>query len=101
MGEEIKKTGNEALKRWQEKMPKFFRVVMWICALISGTALAVNTAILAAGAQPHDWWVEIFPYLIGVPAGMGFCCRFTVDGGYRDKAMGQINKNTILDKDDN
>ena len=61
MGEEIKKTGNEAVKRWKEKMPKFFRVVMWICALISGTALAVNTAILAAGAQPHDCWVEIFP----------------------------------------
>ncbi len=101
MGEEIKKTGNEALKRWQEKMPKFFRVVMWICALISGTALAVNTAILAAGAQPHDWWVEIFPYLIGVPAGAMFVCKFTCDGGFRDKSIGQISKNTVLDKDDN
>ena len=99
MGEEIKKTGNEALKRWQEKMPKFFRVVMWICALISGTALAVNTAILAA--QPHDWWVEIFPYLIGVPAGAMFAAKFTCDGGFRDKSIGQISKNTVLDKDDN
>ena len=98
MGEEIRKTGNEAVKRWQEKMPKFFRIMMWICALISGTALAVNTAILAAGAQPHEWWQDIFPYLIGVPAGGMFVCRFTVDGGFRDKT---ISHNTILEKDDN
>lgn len=98
MGEEIKSTGNEAVKRWQKKMPKFFRMMMWICALISGTALAVNTAILAAGAQPHEWWQEIFPYLIGVPAGGMFICKFTCDGGFRDKA---ISQNTVLDKDDN
>jgi hypothetical protein len=99
MGEAIKKTSNEAVRRWKEKMPKFFRWIMYICALIGGTALAVNTAILAAGATPHDWWVDIFPYLIGVPAGAAFVSRFTVDGGYRDK---QIERhNTILDKDDN
>lgn len=99
MGKAIKETGNEAVKRWQKKMPKFFRMMMWVCALISGTALAVNTAILAAGAQPHEWWQEIFPYLIGVPAGGMFICKFTCDGGFREKQM--ENHATILDKDDN
>ena len=99
MGETIKETGNEAVKRLKEKMPKFFRWMMYLCALIGGTALAVNTAILAAGATPHDWWVDIFPYLIGVPAGAAFACRFTVDGGFREKQM--ENHVTILEKDDN
>lgn len=99
MGEKIKKTGNEAVRRWQEKMPKFFRWMMCLCALISGTALAVNTAVLAAGAQPHEWWVDVFPYLIGVPAGVMFCAKFTCDGGFRDKTVERHN--TILDKDDN
>lgn len=100
MGDVIKKTSSEAVKRWQEKMPKFFRMVMWVCALISGTALAVNTAILAAGAQPHDWWVEIFPYLIGIPAGAAFVSKFTCDGGFREKQSDKITR-TILDKDNN
>ena len=99
MGEELRKTSNEAIKRWKERMPKFFRWMMYLCACISGTALAANTAILAAGAQPHEWWSDLFPYLIGVPAGVMFACKFTVDGGFRDKAM--ENHNTILDKDDN
>ena len=99
MGEAIRKTGNEAMKRWHEKMPKFFKKVMWLCGLISGTALAVNTAIVTAGATPHDWWQEIFPYLIGVPAGMAFIAKFTVSGGMpEDKEV--ESKNTILDKDD-
>ncbi len=86
----------EAKSRWSQKMPKFFKAVMWICGLISGTALAVNTAIIAAGAQPHDWWVEIFPYLIGVPAGAMFAAKFTVSGGVPED---KENNNTILDKD--
>ena len=35
-------------------MPKFFKVILCICALISGTALAVNTAIVAGGGVPHE-----------------------------------------------
>ena len=55
--------------RWRNSMPKFFRTIFLICSLISGTALAINTAIIAAGAVPHDWWTEIYPYFIGIPAG--------------------------------
>ena len=98
MGEELKKTGNEAIERWKEKMPKFFLWMMYICAFIGGTALAANTAIIAAGAQPHEWWSDLFPYLIGVPAGVMFACKFTVDGGFRDKTLDRHN--TILEQDD-
>ena len=82
MGENVKQFGNEVSNRWKGKMPKFFKKVMWACGLVSGTALAVNTAIMAAGAQPHEWWVEIFPYLVGIPAGMIAVCKFTVEGGF-------------------
>ena len=63
--------------RWRNHMPKFFRRLMWLCALISGTALAVNTAITSGGGVPHDWWTDIYPYLLGFPAGIAFACKFT------------------------
>lgn len=72
-------------ERWSKGMPKFFKGVMWVCGLISGASLAANTAILAAGAVPHEWWTDLFPYLVGVPAGAMFVCKFTVNGGMSDK----------------
>ncbi len=63
--------------RWENAMPRFFRRVCWICALISGTALAVNTAIVAGGGTTHEWWNDIYPYLLGVPAGAAFVAKFT------------------------
>lgn len=100
MGEAIKNTGNEAVKRWHSKMPRFFRWMIYACAFVAGLALSVNTAITMGGGTPHEWWNDIYPYLLGVPAGMAFCCKFTVDGGMREKALDNLNKNTILDKDD-
>lgn len=67
----------ELRTRWQNAMPRFFRRVCWICALISGTALAVNTAIVAGGGTTHEWWNDIYPYLLGVPAGAAFVAKFT------------------------
>ena len=64
-------------QRWNNAMPKFFRVICWSCALVSGTALAVNTAIVAGGGIPHEWWSDIYPYLLGIPAGMAFVAKFT------------------------
>lgn len=86
---------NIIAKRWKKKMPKFFKVISWVCGAISGTALAVNTAIISSGATPHEWWQDIFPYLVGFPAGMMFLAKFTVQGGMTEDE----NKNTILDKD--
>lgn len=106
MGEEVKNFSNEATRRWKNAMPKFFRIIFWICSLISGTALAANTAILAAGGTTHEWWQDIYPYLIGVPAGMAFAAKFTqqyhgkpID--YDDMRKAEKSGKTILDKDDN
>lgn len=63
--------------RWQNAMPKFFRRMMWICGLISGTALAAHESMELAHIQPHEWWLDIEPYLVAVPAGAMFACKFT------------------------
>ena len=93
--------------RWTHAMPKFFRVVFWVCSLVSGTALAVNTAIVAGGGMPHGWWQDIYPYLLGVPAGMAFAAKFTQTYGndgkpvdYEDYRRQSKQGNTVLDKDD-
>lgn len=93
MGENIKTFSKEAKNRWRAKMPKFFNRVCWVCSLISGTALAANEAMQLAGATPHEWWTDLFPYLVGIPAGMAFAAKFT-------QTYPQT-KNTVLDKDDN
>ena len=68
---------NILLSRWRNAMPKFFKRVCWTCSLISGTALAANEAMQVAGIQPHEWWTDVAPYLIGVPAGIAFASKFT------------------------
>ena len=99
MGETIKNTGNEAVRRWHEKMPKFFRLVMYLCGMIAGMTVAINTAFASFGITPHEWWTDVCPYLIGVPVGMGFCAKFTCEGGFRDKTLDSLNKNTELNHD--
>ena len=64
-------------QRWSNAMPKFFRKVCWLSALVGGAALAVNTAITSGGGTTHEWWNDIYPYLIGVPAGAAFVAKFT------------------------
>jgi hypothetical protein len=68
-------------QRWSKSMPPFFKKMMKISALISGTALAVNEAMQLAGVTPDDWWSEILKYLVAVPAGIMFACKFAVSGG--------------------
>ena len=67
----------EMRARWHNAMPRFFKRLMWICGLISGSALAANEAMTVAGIQPHEWWTDVLPYLVGVPAGVMFACKFT------------------------
>ena len=74
--------------RWSNTMPKFFKIILCICALISGTALAVNTAIVAGGGVPHEWWTEIYPYLLGIPAGAAFVAKFTQTYGKDGEPVG-------------
>ena len=64
-------------QRWHNAMPKFFRRICWVSALIGGTALAANTAITSGGGTTHEWWNDIYPYLLGIPAGAAFVAKFT------------------------
>lgn len=84
MEEIIKKTGNEVVGRWQQKMPRFFRQLVVLCACVAVTAYVVNTVMTVGGATPHEWWTDIYPLLLGVPAGMIVVCKLTVAGGYKD-----------------
>jgi len=73
----MKNFWKELRQRWRNAMPQFFKRMMWICGLVSGTALAANEAMAVAGIEPHQWWIDIRPYLIAVPAGAMFACKFT------------------------
>jgi len=92
--------------RWSNTMPKFFKGILCICALISGTALAVNTAIVAGGGVTHEWWNEIYPYLLGIPAGAAFVAKFTQTYGKDGEPVKKRKKKdagsgrTVLDRDD-
>lgn len=100
MGEIIKNTGNELRERWMQRMPRFFRGIVIICACIVGTAFGINTMLTATGAVAHQWWNDIYPLLIGVPTGMAIVCKLTVAGGYKEIDPDRLTRgNIILDRD--
>lgn len=84
MGDIIRKTGSEAVERWHQKMPKFFRGIVIICACVIVTAFAVNQIMVIGGAEPHEWWRDAYPLLLSVPTGMIVVCKLTVAGGYKN-----------------
>lgn len=63
--------------RWRNHMPVFFKRLMWIGGLMSGTAIAAHEAMAQFNIQPDDWWIFIERYLIGGGAGIVFACKFT------------------------
>lgn len=102
MGEIIKSTGNEAVKRWHEKMPRFFKFMMKVFVCIGTSVIGIHIGFSKLGIVADEWWTEIEPLILGISIGGAIVCKFTVDGGFRDKAMEKFtSKNTILDKDDN
>lgn len=94
----------EMKTRWQNAMPKFFKRMMWICGLISGTALAANEAMELAHIEPHQWWIDIRAYFIAVPAGAMFACKFTQnydrDGNPVKKEMPKGNSPSAVNNSD-
>lgn len=57
--------------------PKIAKRVRNIAAGISGCALAIMTALLAAQSPIPDWFNNIYPYLIGIPAAIAFISQFS------------------------
>lgn len=101
MGEQIKKTKNELVGRWQQKMPRFFYWLMVVAVGIGVTATAINMYVPATGGILPDWWVGIYPFITGMCLGVAIGSKFTCDGGFRDKIIEKFTQRTILDKDDN
>ena len=64
-------------ERWQSEMPKFFKWVMGISVSVSAIALAIQMALNSGGAMAPEWWNTIYPYLIGVGAGMTAASKLT------------------------
>ena len=99
MGEQIRNTGNEMVERWKGKMPKFFRWLLTLAIGVITTASAIHFGAPVLGVEHSEWWPEVYRYIISSSLGVAAVCKFTVDGGFREK---QIEKhNTILEKDDN
>ena len=75
----------EIRDRIKAKTPKFFKKIGYIAASISGVAIAMQVAMTSAGAVLPDWWVCVYPYLIGLPAGIAACAALTRDYGIKEQ----------------
>ncbi len=65
--------------RWNSKTPLFFKNIIRIGLSISGVALAMHEAMTISGAIEPSWWINIYPYLISIPAGMAATAKLTRD----------------------
>ena len=63
--------------RWEATTPKFFKWVVRIALSVSAVAIAIHVALVSGGATEPAWWTDIYPYLIGVPAGMAAVAKMT------------------------
>lgn len=68
---------NVTISRWKATTPKFFKWVVRIGLSVSGVAIAIHVALVSGGAAEPAWWTDIYPYLIGVPAGMAAAAKLT------------------------
>lgn len=64
-------------KRFIADTPKIAKWIRNTSATISGCALAVMTALLAAQSSIPEWFNKIYPYLIGIPAIVAFISQFS------------------------
>lgn len=73
----IKEWWREAKARWKAQTPKVFRKAQKVCAFIATVALGINSACKMADAIMPEWWVTIYPYLIGASAALVAGYQFT------------------------
>jgi hypothetical protein len=81
----MKKVIMEIRNRWKSETPKFFKGIVKIGLSISGVALAMHLAVIGAGAGEPQWWIDIYPYIIAIPAGMAATAKLTRDYGIDDQ----------------
>lgn len=77
-------TGNELKGRWTGRMPRFFRQLVKLCASIITVVFAINSGVPALGGTLHEWWTDVYTYIISVCIGVIMTCKMTVAGGYKE-----------------
>lgn len=63
--------------RWKAKTPLIFSRIIKLAMAISTIAIAIQTALVTAGADIPEWWSTIFPYFVGTAAGMVAVAKLT------------------------
>ena len=80
-----------AAARWKATTPLFFKWIVRLGLAVSGTAVAIHVALVSGGAVEPAWWTDIYPYLIGVPAGMAAVAKMTrVDANVKEVDDGKF-----------
>ena len=64
-------------ERWKAQIPVFFQWIIGIGTGVAAVALSIHMALTSSGATIPDWWDTIYPYLIGIGAGMTATAKFT------------------------
>lgn len=79
------------ISRWRATTPLFFKWIVRLGLAVSGTAVAIHVALVSGGAVEPAWWTDIYPYLIGVPAGMAAVAKMTrVDANVKEVDDGKF-----------
>lgn len=65
------------IRDFKSDTPKIAKRVRNFAACVSGCAIAVMTTLLTAQSQIPDWFTNIYPYLIGIPAAIAFVSQFS------------------------
>ena len=63
--------------RWKAKTPLLFSRIIKIAMALNTIAIAIQTALVAAGADVPEWWASVFPYFVGFGAGMAAVAKLT------------------------
>ena len=73
----MKKLFKTLHNRWKAKTPLIFSRIIKISVSVSTVAIAIQTALVTAGAEIPGWWATVFPYFVGAGAGMAAVAKLT------------------------
>lgn len=74
---EIASLFRELRDRWRAKTPAIFSGIIKVSIGCSTIAMAIQTALVTAGAEVPEWWASMFPYFVGAGAGMAAVAKLT------------------------
>lgn len=67
----------QVIERWYAHTPKFFKNIIYIAIIISTSAIGIQTTLISTGSSIPEWWEQVYPYLIGIGAGMSAVAKLT------------------------